>query len=217
MSSPVVTVPPETSLKEVARLLGERGISGVPVCDVDGRVLGVVSEADIIRQEQGLAPEAGSVLRRLLERAGAAGEQLAPRTASEAMTAPAVVVSPITDVSRAARLMLEQGVNRLPVVERGEVVGIVTRADLVRAFHRSDEAIEAEIREDVLQRILWIDPSQLFVSVCEGDVVVTGSVENRSAAELVDAYVRGVPGVVSVLTSLTWAIDDLSRRTAHSL
>jgi CBS domain-containing protein len=145
------------------------------------------------------------------------GDRLVPRTASEAMTTPAVVVSPITDVSRAARLMLEEGVNRLPVVERTNLVGIVTRADLVRAFHRSDDEIEREIREDVLRRILWLDPSQLQISVDGGEVVIAGSVENRSAAELVDAYVRSVPGVVSAVASLTWAIDDLARRTAHSL
>src|SRR5579862_7768329 len=216
MTSPVVAVPPELPLKEVARLLDERGFSGVPVCDDHGHILGVVSETDIVRQEQGLIPGKVRLLRRLAEPKGD-GVGFGARTASEAMTSPAITVSPLTDVTRAARLMIEQRVNRLPVVERGKVVGIVTRADLVRTFHRSDGVIEREIRDDVLLRVLWIDPSQLQISVQEGDVVITGTVENRSAAELVDAYIRGVPGVVSVTTSLVWAIDDLARRTVHSL
>ena len=217
MTTDVVTVPPETALKDVARLLDEHRFSGVPVCDDDKHVLGVVSETDIVRQEQGLAPERGRVFRWLVEPKGDSAGTVGARTAFEAMTSPAITVAPITDVARAARLMVEKNVNRLPVVEHGQIVGIVTRADLVRAFHRSDEVIEREIREDVLVRLLWIDPSPLEISVHDGEVAIAGNVANRSGAELVDAYVRSVPGVVSLVSNLTWTIDDLARRTVRSL
>ena len=157
MTRTVVTVAPQTSLKDVAALLSEHGISGVPVCDTNGRLLGVVSEADIVRKEEGRpaererfwwlhAPDDESVAK------------IAARTAGEAMTSPAITIEPGRPVSEVARLMVERRVNRLPVVAGEELVGIVTRADLVRAFRRSDEEIKREITEDVIVRTLWMSP-----------------------------------------------------------
>src|SRR5689334_6599668 len=113
MSRPVSRVAPETPLKEVARILSVERISGVPVVE-HGGVVGVVSEADIVRIEQGDPIE-----------------QVEPRTAGDAMSAPAVTIGPGRSAADAARLMTEKGVKRLPVVLRGELVGIVSRSDLV--------------------------------------------------------------------------------------
>ncbi len=213
MTTDVVTVAPETTLKEVAALLSGRRISGVPVCDADGRVLGVVTEADILWKELGLGPGRG-VLERLLERASGEDTRVGARTAGEAMSAPPITVAPDAPVAHAAELMIEHGVNRLPVVAGDTLVGIVARADLVRAFTRSDEEIAREIGDDVLLRTLWVDPDSVSLAVVDGDVTIAGEVENRTTAELVEAYVRRVPGVVSVISRLTWRIDDRSRRVA---
>jgi CBS domain-containing protein len=191
MRRDVVTASPETTLKQVARLLVEHRISGVPVCLADGRVVGVVSEADILSKEH----EA--------------------RTAQDAMTSPALTVSPCQDVAEAARLMTARYVNRLPVVEGPTLVGIVTRADLVRAFQRDDIAIEHEIADDVLLATLWIAPGSVQVVVEDGVVTLDGTVETHTIAEIVAAYVRRVPGVVDVVSGLEWHVEDgsLRRRT----
>jgi CBS domain-containing protein len=212
MSTTVMTVTPDTPLKEVARLLTGKRISGVPVCDADGAVLGVVTEADILRKEQGYAPEPGGLLGWLFEKADAEGARMLARTAVEAMTKPALTIAPEASVFDAARVMTTRAINRLPVVSDGHLVGIVSRADLVRAFHRTDDEIERELNDDVLLHTLWVSPNDVHVSVQEGVVELSGVVENRTQAELVSAYARRVPGVVDVESDLTWRIDDQARR-----
>jgi CBS domain-containing protein len=212
MSTTVLTVTPDTPLKEVARLLTGKRISGLPVCGADGAVLGVVTEADILRKEQGYAPEPGGLLGWLFEKADAEGARMLARTAAEAMTKPALTIAPEASVFDAARVMTTQGINRLPVVSEGHLVGIVSRADLVRAFHRTDDEIELELNDDVLLHTLWVSPNDVHVSVQEGVVELSGVVENRTQAELVAAYARRVPGVVDVVSELTWRIDDQARR-----
>ena len=210
MTTGVATVPPEMPLRDVAALLTTLRISGVPVRDEAGALLGVVSESDILRQEQGEPGERPFLLGWLLEDREL-GHAFGARTAGEAMTSPARTVKPSTEVPAAARIMIEEKIKRLPVVENGELVGIVTRADLVRAFHRPDEEIAAEIKGDVLWRKLWI-PDPVELTVPEGEVALSGEVETRTQVELVETYVRRVPGVVGLQCELTWRVDDLARR-----
>lgn len=186
------------------------------MCEPDGQVVGVVSEADIVWKELGLPAGGGGVIDRILDSAYGEDERVAARTAGEAMSSPAITVTSGATVAEAAKLMVERQVNRLPVVEAGRLVGIVARADLVRAFRRSDEEIEREISDDVLLRTLWVDPDSVSLVLIEGDVTVAGEVENRTIAELIAAYIRRVPGVVGVHSKLTWQVDDLARRTAAS-
>jgi CBS domain-containing protein len=208
MIGDVTTVSPQMSLKDVATVLAENGISGVPVVD-GGEVVGVVSEADILMKERAPEPRRGGVLGWLMQPADVQAEaKLDARTAGEAMTSPAITVAPGESVPRAAALMVERGVNRLPVVENGTLVGIVTRADLVKAFTRDDALIANEIRNDVVLRQFWIDPASLAVSVTKGEVSLRGQVEKRSIAELLASYVGRVPGVVAVESQLTWREDD---------
>jgi CBS domain-containing protein len=105
-------------------------------------------------------------------------------------------------------MMTARGVNRLPVVDGGRIVGIVSRADLVRAYVRSDEELAATIRDDVLLRILWLDPAQFTVGVRDGVASISGRVERRSTAEMVERAVSMVPGIVDVEPDLSWAVDD---------
>jgi CBS domain-containing protein len=183
MTENVLSVRPETTLKEVARMLVENHVSGVPVCDPDGRPLGVVSEGDILFKERGPDESRRGPLAWLLDGSDSAHAVKAEaRTAAEAMTSPAITVEPYFSLAEAARLMGEHRVNRLPVVQQGALVGIVTRADLVRAFQRSDEEIAKEIREDVFARALWIDPHSLRLEVEAGEVTIGGQLEAESEA-----------------------------------
>jgi CBS-domain-containing membrane protein len=130
------------------------------------------------------------------------------------MTAPAITAEADSPVAEAARTMVDLGVNRLPVVDDGALVGIVTRADLVRLYTRSDEEIAREIREDVAGRLLWIASERLEVEVERGEVVLRGQVDTELEAELLEKRVRLVPGVVGVRSDLSWAVDRSGRARA---
>lgn len=215
MTRDVVRVTPETPLKDVAALLSENHISGMPVCAADGTLLGVVSEADILRTEQGIGPDVGGRLRWFFRRLDDEIDKLRARTAGEAMTAPALTVRPVENAAAAARLMVGYRVNRLPVVDQGKLVGIVTRADLVRAFHRTDEEISKEIRDDVLLDALWIAPDTLDLRVEDGVVTVSGPVGTELDVESVVQGIRRVPGVVDVRSELHSRAAE-ARRPAES-
>ena len=209
MSRDPMTVRPDTSLREVAEILTEHRVSGLPVVGERGEVLGVVSEADILLKERGPEPRHGGIVAWLLGDGVVDEKKLEARTAGEAMTSPAITVAAGRDVSFAARSMTENGIKRLPVVDDdGALVGIVTRADLVRAFARSDEEIEREIDQTVL-RTLWIEEPALQVRVDQGEVRLSGKIGRRSDAELLERFVARVPGVVSVHSTVRWAWDDV--------
>jgi CBS-domain-containing membrane protein len=204
MTRDVITVTPSTPLKDVARLLVQRRVSGMPVVDEDGTVVGVVSEGDILVKERSRANGSGSLLDHMFEVKSDVYKHDA-RDAAEAMTCPAVTIRPDRAISEAAALMLDRSVNRLPVVERhGKLVGIVTRADLVRAFARDDEAIEREIREDVILRILSSTPDRFRIAVEAGEVTIEGDVTDAQSAELVTRFIERVPGVVGIRSRITW-------------
>jgi CBS domain-containing protein len=206
-----VTVQPATPLKDVAELLVDNRISGVPVVDDAGAVLGVVSEADLLIKEQGPEAIRHRRLARILGESTESRSQLAKLaaiTAGEAMTAPAVTIGPDRPISEAAAMMTAQNVNRLPVVDGGRLVGIVTRADLVRAYVRSDDELASTIRDEVLLHILWLDPSHFTVAVTKGVASVSGRVQRRSTAEMIGPTVSMLPGIIDVHTDVTWAVDD---------
>ena len=114
--------------------------------------------------------------------------------------------------------MSEHDINRLPVMKGIELVGIVTRTDLVRAFVRSDEEIRREIKEDVLRDTLWLEvPAAVRVEVNRGVVRLNGHRETSSDASLLVRLVGRVPGVVSVLADLSWTTDDASRKGRRTL
>ena len=212
MTRTVVSVGLDTPLKDVAALMIERGISGVPVVDEAGAVIGVVSEADFVIKERGVE----GVHHRLL--AGIFGEsrrtqaelaKIEATTAGEAMTSPAIVVDAADTLKWAAELMAGRKINRLPVVDRGALVGIVTRADVVRAFVRTDEDLERLVREEVLGRTAGLEPETFDVSARDGVVELAGRVDRRSVAETIVELTRGLGGIVGVESHLTWEVDDV--------
>ena len=200
MTAPVETIRPEASLKDVADIFAAKGIGGLPVVDAKGQLVGVITEADILAKERVEEPK-GS-WRDLFggkERA-AMHTKYEARTVREAMSSPPITVQNWLSVSSAAELMVEHGVNRLPVVQGATLVGIITRHDLVCAFARSDSEIEREIRTEAFAGLS--SPDSLQLTVDGGEVVVRGVVDSRFDAETLPDQIRRVPGVVAVDASL---------------
>ena len=208
MTTDVITVGPGSTLKEAATILAERGISGLPVIDAEGAVIGVFSEGDVVYRESGGTPKS-QFLDRLSLPAGAKNKTLMAMTVGEAMTSPPVTIAAHRPVTEAAKTMIDRRVNRLPVVdEGGKLLGILTRADLVRAFVRSDEELAAEISEEVINQMLWIEPRSVSVEVHDGEVLLLGEVETQTDAEVMPTLVQRVPGVVSVRSKLCWRYQN---------
>lgn len=208
MTPEVVVVAPDCGFKHIIDVLADFKVSAVPVVE-DGVLIGIVSEADLLHKiefSDGARPPRhfeGSVRR--ASRAKAAGE-----TARTVMSSPVVTVHPDASLATAARLMEERQVKRLPVVGGGRLVGIVARRDLLRRYLRPDAEITQEIRDDVLRRRMWIDPTEIQVSVTDGHVTLRGSADRRSTTILALRLAGRVDGVVAVTDEMTWRVDDLA-------
>jgi CBS-domain-containing membrane protein len=208
MTTEVVAVEPSTPFKEIAARLARHRISAVPVLDADRRVLGVVTEADLLLKQEHPDPEAKVPpiwsRRRRRERKKAAAV-----VAGKLMTAPVTTVSPTATLAGAARLLHDAGVQRLPVVdETDRLVGIVSRADLLTVFTRPDQAIESEIMDEIIVDDFGMAPSRFVVHVDDGVVVLQGRTERRSLIPDLVRAVHGVEGVVRVEGRLTFDLDD---------
>jgi len=204
MTTDVATTTPDVLLKDAAVELVRRKISGMPVVDDERHVLGVLSETDILAKE-GDEHRSGGFLQWLVD---PGDPWIAARfdavTVLDAMSTPARTITPGRHVAEAATIMLDEDVNRLPVVDaEGTLIGLVSRGDLVRAFARSDEEILEEIEEDVIRKVMWLSPSSVGVTVANGVVTLSGEVASEADAELLPTFARKVPGVVEVTSSLT--------------
>jgi CBS domain-containing protein len=210
MTRDVVTARPDATLKEAARELVARRISGMPVVDEDGHVLGVLSEGDLLYKQRGARQLEGGMLAWFVDRGHETeNAKLEARLVKEAMTSPAITIDAGWSLASAADRMLTGAVNRLPVVRADRLVGIVTRADIVRAFARSDAEVEQEVTEQLtLYRALWNGDSSIDARVAEGAITLSGGVRLRSEAEVLPKVIAKVPGVVEVTSELTWTEDD---------
>jgi CBS domain-containing protein len=207
MSSPVITVDPQTTVKEAAERLIANHISGMPVVTAHGELVGIITEADLLHKESG--PQGGGLL--WFRRGSADARKAEGLVVADVMTSPVVTVAQDTPVREIARLMTRRNINRVPVVRDGDLVGIVSRADVLRALARPDAEI-AEAVGDVLLRELWIDTSKISIEVDQGIVRLSGDVDRRSDKELAERWVTGIDGVVAVDSSLTYRYDDRNAR-----
>jgi CBS domain-containing protein len=208
MTREVVTVNEETPFKAIVALLADCNLSALPVLDGDGRVVGIVSEADLMLKEE--FPD-GPREARLFEgrRRREARAKAAGAMAVELMTSPAITIGPDASIAEAARLLHRHQIKRLPVVDpAGPLLGIVSRADLLKVFLRSDADIATEVRQEVLLRALWVDPDTVVVEIRDGAVTLTGQLERKSLIPIAVSLVRGLDGVVDVVDRLTFEVDD---------
>ncbi|PKV83158.1 CBS domain-containing protein [Streptomyces sp. TLI_146] len=213
MTSDVVSARPGTPFKEVARLLAEHRISGLPVVDDDDKVLGVLSETDLMAHQAEAedpyepprrlhAPALGHAARSRRAKARA-------RTAGELMSSPAVTVRADDTIAGAARVMAQHRVERLPVLDTEDrLVGIVTRRSLLQVFLRADEEIRAEVIRDVLVGTLWLEHGAVDITVEDGVVTLTGQLERRSEVPVAVRVTGMVDGVVDVVDKLGYRTDD---------
>ena len=213
MSAHPVSVRRNTPFKELAARLFEFGVSGFPVVDDDGTVIGVVSEADMLAKEameDGYRSWPGRIAATThrTERRKAGGV-----TAGDLMTSPAVTVAADDTVEHAAALMYDRGLKRLPVVDAaGRLIGIISRVDVLAVFDRLDAEIRDEIVSDVIPRLS--EPSWYSVVVKDGIVTLEGTPETISIGHDVLARVRHVEGVVAVRDRLVYSLPPASATPA---
>lgn len=209
MTPDVVTVRPETTVKEIASLMVRRHISGLPVVTESGDVVGIVTEADLLHKERSPRPHLGRVQRALrpFGRITGARRKADGLTAAELMTAPAVVVEEATPLHEIAALMVRRAINRVPVMRAGRLAGIVSRADIMRALTRTDAEVAAAVRATLLHD-LWVDITRIGIDVRDGIVLLDGQVERRSERDLVTRWVAAVDGVIAVESRLAYEYDD---------
>jgi len=211
MTSEVVTVTPDTHFKSIASLLESHRVNLLPVVDEEHLVVGVVSEADLLTKVEWQGRRPGRIERWLLlkdELRKAEGT-----LASQVMTRDVATTRPEATVNDAAQLMMVSHLKAVPVVDHNRLVGIVSRADLLKSFVREDASIHREVVEDVLRGALAIEPEAVSVVVDDGAVILKGEVDSRSLRDMITSMVGAVPGVVSVWSRMDYRLDDNHLKT----
>lgn len=207
MTTDVVTVTERTPYRDIVDLLMKHRFSAVPVVDDFCRVVGVVSEADLLRKIE----YAGTEEPRLFEGRHHRGARVkaSGRTAADVMTRPSVEALRGTNIGAAARRMDQENVKRLPVVdELGRLVGIVSRSDLLKVHLRSDDEIRADVQAEIMDPLRADTETDVQVEVIDGVVTFTGQVDRWSTADIVARLARHIPGVVEVANNVGHRYDD---------
>jgi len=205
MTTHVVAVRKNATFKDMAVQLREQRVSAFPVIDDGNKVVGVVSEADMLAKEALDLTGPGKVSGILRHHAR---EKAAGITAEDLMTQPPVTVRPDDSVSRAAHLMYSRGVKRLPVVDSDDrLVGIVSRADVLSVYSRPDSGIRRDVTEGVILDTLLTDPARFTVTVKDGIVTIEGIPETAAVGRDIIAAARHVEGVVAVRDRLSYPRD----------
>jgi CBS-domain-containing membrane protein len=209
MTADAMSVDQQAPFKQIVDIMEAFGYNALPVVDSSGRVLGLVSSADLVRKiEFAGTDEQPHLFEGRRDRT--ARDKAAGTSAAELMTSPAVTVLPQTTVVEAAKIMDSADLKRLPVVdELGRLTGMVTRSDLLKVFLRDDTDIRREIRSEVLADLVGVEPSQVHVEVDDGVVTLLGRLDRRSLVPVTIRHIERVAGVVDVVSHLSYRADDL--------
>lgn len=208
MTKEVVTVEPSTGYKDVLRVMTASVVSAVPVVDAAGRVIGIISQDDMLLKQE---HDPAARHRTASARHRREHEKAAGTDARQLMTSPVITVSRGASLAAAARLMHDHHIKRLPVVDsEGALVGIVSRRDLLKVFMRSDEEIRHDVAHQVIERTLWLTPeeAEIRVEVKDGVVTLDGRIDRTSTANIIARLVHQIEGVVSVDNWLHPEADD---------
>ncbi|MFD8141562.1 CBS domain-containing protein [Streptomyces sp. NPDC059708] len=196
MTTKVIAVTPEAGFKDIAAAMGRWKVTALPVVEGEGRVVGVVSEADLLPKEEFHEHRPGLIeqMHRLGDTAKAGST-----SAENLMTTPAVTIHPDATLPQAARLMTDRHIKRLPVVDAdGTLKGIVSRADLLKVFLRSDDELAAEIRRSVIRRLFPLSHEAVRVTVSQGIATLTGRVRDHTLIPMAERLAHSVEGIVDV-------------------
>lgn len=213
MTAEPITVGPDAPFKEVANLLIERNIGGVPVVDERFALLGMITETDLITKPgyEDSSRRPMNVVRSLLHgdtqvlKKKPTSERL---TAKDIMTSPVKTAAPWDDLEEVSRRLLKHHIGRMPVVDDGRLVGIVSRRDLMRQFHRTDEEIRADVERALHDPLMAESDPRITAIVDDGIVVLTGTVAYPHDVAGIESLVVGVPGVVAVRNGVTAKTDE---------
>lgn len=212
MTPDVVTASPDAPVGEIVDKMVTCRVSGLAIVDDRGRPVGVVSQADLLPRVAATRPAGRRAPR------GRRAAKAAATSVRGLMSTPALTIGANEPLSAAARKMQLKNVKRLLVTDdAGELVGIVSRADLLRLYARADTAIRGDVINQVLRRTLWIDSRQVQVDVHAGVVTLRGSVGRRTTAAIAERLTADVPGVVAVVDEIHYEYDDssLARSRVH--
>jgi CBS domain-containing protein len=208
MTTAVVSVSPDATFEDVANTLRFKGVRAVPVLDPEERLLGVVSEGDLMKTTALGDPRRPTPQGRW-HRGGGAWTR--PMTAEMLMTSPVVSVEPTDSVARAARTMHTNELSWLAVVEAtergpGRLVGVLGRSDLLTVFSRDDDELRREIVDNLFTQLLLLDPERVHVEVDQGVVTLSGHLPMLGEVRMVTEFVEKLEGVVAVIHGLTYDV-----------
>jgi CBS-domain-containing membrane protein len=212
MSTHVIAVRQGAPYKEMAAMLHEQRVSAFPVIDEDNKVIGVVSEADLLTKEalEGTVPRTLQSLTRQSVRT-----RVNAVTAADLMTKPAVTIGSGESVTHAARLMFDRRVKRLPVTsDDGTLIGIVTRSDVLSVYSRSDTDIQRQVTQDLILGTFLCDSDRFTVTVRNGIVTIKGTPETSQVGLDIISAIRHMEGVVFVRDRLSYPQDSPYRPSA---
>jgi CBS domain-containing protein len=208
MSTHVIAARESAPYKELAAMLRNQRVSAFPVIDEDNKVIGIVSETDLLTKEalEGTVPRTLDSLTDQRVRS-----QVNAVTAADLMTTPPVTIGPDEPVSHAARLMYNQRVKRLPVIsDDGTLIGIVTRSDVLSVYSRPDAEIQHEISQGLILGTFLSDPDGFKVTVKDGIVTIEGEPESTAVGHDIIDVARHMEGVVAVRDRLSYPSDPSS-------
>jgi CBS domain-containing protein len=221
MTSPTITISPDASVRQAIRIMLDNHVSGLPVVDENGRLAGVVSEGDLLRRaEIGTERHRPRWLEFLLGPGRSASDYVHShsRRVSDVMTDDPVAVDEHASLEEVVALMEKGGIKRVPVLRAGVVAGIVTRADLLRAFLNASEEPktgprgDADIKDDILAAIdaqKWAPAGSIHVAVREGNVTLQGTIFDERERAAIRVCAENIAGVNAVTDELVW-VDPAS-------